>query len=305
VTIEQDQIVDRAIGWHLRRAAMSSGEWAEFVIWLEASPLHARAYDEVALLDSFPLPVGTPANDNSKRWWQAAGVAAAAAIVIGVGLSLAPSSDPYSLDTGPGERRELTLIDGTRIEINGATRLTLDRQNSRIATLVRGEATFNVKHDDKHPFRVTTGSRTIEDVGTIFNISREGPRIDVQVAEGAVMFEPQNQAIKLVPGDALSIDENRRTVARSLVGSDTVGGWRRGALSYSNVPLWLVRDSLRRSYRVQVDLAGGLSDRSFSGMVHLTGNEKRDIPHFAALIGADWRYDGMRWTLSPKKIFAH
>ncbi|MDB5700409.1 MAG: hypothetical protein JWL66_608 [Sphingomonadales bacterium] len=303
MTSERNRVVDQAIAWHLRRDEMDDADWRAFIIWLEASPLHATTYDEIALQDHLAVqePAFSAVNDNARgRGWWAVGFGTATAAAVAIGFLALPVSQPYSIVTQAGEMRVVALGDGTRIELNGATRLNLDRHNPRIATLERGEAMFSVRHNPAKPFVLQVGARTIEDLGTLFNVSKTEHRIDVQVAEGAVMFQPGKEAITLRPGTALSVDEDRKSVAVSRVAADGVGGWRRGVLSYSNVPLAVVRDAVERRYRLDLTLVGGLSERRFTGMVHLTGQAKRDVPHLAALIGADWRNDGTRWILSPK-----
>jgi transmembrane sensor len=304
--IGSQDIVDQAIAWHLRREDMGDADWRAFVLWLEISPAHASAYDAIALQDVAPgkaEPV-VAANDNSKRRWWAVGAGLTAAAAMVVGFAIMPRSDPYSIVTQAGEQHEVALSDGTRIELNGATQLTLDRHDLRVATLERGEATFHVRHDAGTPFTLTSGGRTIEDAGTVFNVSRDGERLDVQVAQGAVVFQPSKEALRLTAGNALTVSEGSRTIAISRVAVDTVGGWRHGILSYANVPLSVVRDAVERRYRVQMTVTGDLSTRNFTGMVRLTGNQARDIPHLAALIGADWRNDGTRWILSPTDSIA-
>lgn len=303
MSIDRDDVVNRAIAWHVRRDKMNDADWRAFIIWLELSPSHADAYDAIALQDRLPLRIEAPvaaANDNIKRSWWAIGFGMAAIAAVAVGVVAIPRSAPYSITTKAGEQRVIALADGTRIEVNGATSLTLDHHNQRLATLERGEATFHVRHDASDPFTLHTGERVIEDAGTVFNVSREGQRLDVQVAEGAIIFEPGKQAITLRPGGALTVNEDSVSLAVSRVAVESVGAWRHGALSYANVPLSVVRDAVERRYPVDMTLDDGLSGRSFSGMVRLTGDEKRDIPHFAALIGANWQHDGTRWTLSPK-----
>lgn len=313
MTVGPDDIVGEAIAWHLRRSEMDGGDWHEFVLWLERSALHASIYDAIALQDDLPESVVTeqadepaPANDNhSYRWWAiGSGVAAVIAATV-VGLIAMPIDHRYTIVTKVGEQRTVALGDGTMIDVNGATRLTLDRQNTRIAMLDSGEAIFRVRHDAGAPFTVTSGSRTIRDAGTVFNVTRDGPRLDVQVAEGAVVFEPGRRALTLTPGSAVTLNEQSMTVAISRVAVDTVGGWRYGSLSYIDMPLTVVRNALRRRYGVDLELGGGLSGRSFTGMVRLTGDAARDIPHFADLIGADWQRNGTRWSLSPKGAAAH
>jgi transmembrane sensor len=303
---EPDDVIDQAIAWHLRRGEMDDADWRAFIVWLEISASHANAYDAIALQDIPSVPiVETPqaANDNRRRLFRnrrrwAVGVGAVAAMA--VGLAFVPRSDPYSIVTQAGEQREIALSDGTRIEVNGATRLTLDHGNLRVATLDRGEAIFHVRHDSGAPFTVTSGGQAIEDAGTVFNVSREGPRLDVQVAEGAVVFAPDKESLRLTAGGAVTVNDESRTMAVSRVAVATVGGWRQGVLSYANVPLSVIRDAVVRRYRTDMILTDDLSQRPFTGMVRLTGDDKRDIPHLAALIGANWRYDGTRWILSPK-----
>ena len=303
MNVGKGEIVDQAIDWHLRRHEMDGTAWHAFVEWLEASPAHASAYDAIAFQDGVAIGGEAPvaANDDAKPRWRmiGAGFAAAAAAVL-IGYAIIPVDGRYTIVTQPGERRDVALGDGTRIEVNGATRLTLDRNDLRVATLEQGEAVFHVRHDAGAPFTLQSGGREIQDAGTVFNVSRDGPRLDVQVAEGAVVFEPRKQAVRLSAGRAMSVAEEARTVALSEVAVETVGAWRQGMMFYANEPMSVVKSAIERRYRVELSYAGGLSKQCFTGMVRLTGDASRDIPHLAALIGADARQDGTRWILSPK-----
>lgn len=311
---EGANIVDQAIGWHLRQAELTAGEWLSFIAWLEADPAHAGVFDQIAcddrlmaerpglahalaaaadLVESFKRP--------QRRWpWAAGGTAIAAGIVaLLMPLALPHAPDSYVLATGPGQRKDVRLDDGTRIELSGGTRLQLGRANARISNLEYGEATFHVRHDDRHPFTLTSGSLTIQDLGTVFNVSRKGQRLDVQVAEGAVVFQPGREALTLKPGSALSAREDLHSVKLSRIDPATVGGWRSGELTFKGETLGTVFDTIHRLYGTQVTLAPALSTQPFTGMIRLTGDAERDIPHLAALIGAGWRRDGERWILSP------
>lgn len=302
-------IIDQAIDWHIRQADMTDGDWRTFVSWLEADPAHAEAFDRVsidqALLADQPR---TPANDqfapargSRQRWmWAVGGTAVAAGLVaLVMPLAMAPASDAYWLQTKPGQRQDVALADGTRIEVSGGSRLQLDRLNPRVASLETGEATFHVRHDDHDPFTLRSGDLTVRDLGTVFNVARDGTRLDVQVAEGSVLFQPDADAVKLTAGTALSAREDSSSIAMSRVAVDTVGGWRSGRLAFSGESLAHVADTIHRLYGTNLTLDPGLSVRPFTGMVRLTGAAERDIPHLAALVGAGWRRDGERWILSP------
>lgn len=311
-----DDIMAEAIDWHLRQGTMADAQWPGFIAWLEA-PANARAYDRVAtvdrLLDRVELLAALPvaANDTevvpaagggrARRWgWSVCGLAVAAGLaVLALPLARAPSSQPYWLQTKAGEHREVALADGTRIELNGDTRLGLDRVDPRVARLESGEAVFHVRHDAARPFSVSSGGLTVQDVGTVFNVSRAGARLDVAVEEGSVLFQPGADRIALGAGEALSAREDTHQLVRSTVATDLVGGWRGGRLSFAGEPLPVVIQAVHRRYGVDVALEPGLSGRGFTGMFSMSGSPERDIPHLAALIGAKWRRTGDRWILAP------
>jgi transmembrane sensor len=313
---EQEDIIDRAIGWHVRLAEASEQDWADFIAWMEADPAHAEAYDRVALddrlieHDRFPAAEPVAANDNPSRrgrWlWPLSGTAAAAAIVAVLAPSmLSQGPAPYSVATAAGESRTVTLADGTSIEMNGDTALRLDRNNPRVAMLDKGEAVFRVRHDAANPFTLTTGAVTVRDLGTVFDVSRQDGGVSVAVAEGSVMFQPERDALTLRAGDMLSANSDGGDISRSRVAPDQVGSWRTGTLSFTGQRVADVAAAIRRRYGLDLSVEGTLSDRPFTGMIHLTGAADRDVPHLAGLIGARWRIDGRKWILSGGETVAH
>lgn len=319
MTAEAAHIVDRAIDWHLRQADMSEQDWHGFVAWLEEDPAHARAFDAVALdmaslaTHSELFPAAPPAEavepptvvaPRRRVWaWAGGGVAVAAAACLT--LMVVPfggsgTASPYAIETKPGQRQDIALNDGTRIELNGASRLLLDHANSRIATLDAGEATFHVHHDAGAPFTVRSGAQVIQDVGTVFNVERDGKRLAVQVAEGSVLLQPQREAVALRAGAAATVQEDVGSIVVSKVDADKVGAWRNGAITFAGEPFGRVAGAVLRFDGVALSIDSSLSQRPFSGMVRLTGTAARDIPHLAALVGAGYHHDGERWFISPR-----
>lgn len=321
MTAETAHIVDRAIDWQLRQADMDEQDWHAFVAWIEEDPAHARAFDAVALdmallaehPEIYPAePVAAsvvvePSRVVSPRrrvWaWAGGGVAVAAAacltlVLLPVGES--GKTSLYAVETKPGQRQDIALNDGTRIELNGASRLLLDRNNTRVATLDSGEATFHVRHDAGAPFTVRSGAQVVQDVGTVFNVERDGKRLDVQVAEGSVLLQPKREAVALRAGSAATVHEDVGSIVLSKVDVTKVGAWRTGAIAFSGEPFGRVASAVRRIDGVTLSIESSLSQRPFSGMVRLTGTAARDVPHLAALVGADWHHDGERWFISPR-----
>ncbi len=318
---------EAAVAWHLRQQAtdapMDSAEWHAFIMWLEADPAHAAAFDRLALVDGLAavalraapavLPPLSPtaANDDQPSagigvpqraarrlslGWGIAGGAIAAGFAIAL-VPQAPASKPYAIVTAPGEQRLVELAGGSRIFVNGGTRLALDEAQPRRAELLTGEAIFHIRHDAADPFRLVVGSRVIEDAGTVFNVVNDAQGLGVAVAEGAVVFEPGRRGLRLGPGDAVAAPA--LGAPRMLhVAATSIGGWRQGRLAFNGQPLANLATAVYRLRGITMILAADLSQKPFTGIVTLTGNAEKDVPHIAALIGARWRREEGRWYLS-------
>ncbi|WP_084584191.1 FecR family protein [Sphingomonas azotifigens] len=308
--VETADAIETAIAWQLRLAEANEAVWESFIAWLEESPAHADAYDRVAAADRligtvrFPEPAPLVGNDNlpaHRRWyWWAGGAAAAAAVAMAVLPSTLPHAQPYQVATRDGERQTIALDDGTRIELSGGTRMTLDRANPRVARLDQGEALFHVRHDAATPFTLKVGGVAVQDLGTVFNVAHLDGHLNVAVSEGSVAFQPRGAAVTLRPGDALSAQDDGSAVTRTRVAPALVGGWRSGRLSFTGQPLGEVAGSLKRLYGTRIALQGSLSERPFTGVVHFTGAADHDVPRLAELIGATWRRDGGQWILAEQ-----
>lgn len=309
--------MDTAINWHLRQRDMNDAAWRSFIAWLEEDPANAAAYDAVALdmsliaehSEIFPVepaagvPLPERARARSKLSWAVgAGTVALAASLSLVILPSLPNTaaQPYVVTTKPGEQRVVALTDGTRIELNGASRIELDRANPRIATLAAGEATFHVRHDADAPFVLHSRDLTVQDVGTVFNVEREGDRLDVQVAEGAVLFQPKNDKLTLRAGSAVTARDDTGHVAVSRVNPSHVGGWRTGAVTFAGEPFARVVSVLRRLDGVHVAIEPVLAQRPVTGTIHLTGEASDDVPRLAARVGAVARRKGAEWEIAPR-----
>lgn len=89
--------------------------------------------------------------------------------------------------TGIGQFRDLTLADGTRVRLDADTRLQVRYSRlSRHVELLGGEAYFAVRHRSSWPFSVTAAGHVIHDVGTEFDVRREGGVLAVTLLKGKV-----------------------------------------------------------------------------------------------------------------------
>jgi len=319
-TDRHEDVLEEAIRWHVRLADGSETDWAAFTAWLEADPAHGRAYEKVEDADedfgeafaevcptqadiSEPDPALAAENDNaparSRRWWiERNAIAASIAIAIFVGLGIMQTGNSYTVATAPGQTRTVTLETGDRIELNGATELTLDHDLPRFAVIEQGEATFTVQHDPDAPFIVQIGENRVEDLGTVFNIARGPTGIRVAVAEGTVVYNPDRQAVKLTAGQSLRDAADATELVVRPVEPGAVGSWRTGRLSYVAAPMAEVASDLSRAIGKDVILAPELSDRPFSGTITVDANRQQMFGDLADLLDLQVSQDERGWILA-------
>ncbi|HEX8449553.1 MAG TPA: FecR domain-containing protein [Allosphingosinicella sp.] len=306
------QIEEEAVGWVIRLRG-DDADWEGFTAWLEADPAHAAAYDEAALADAeagslpparqpAPAPVSAAAAPvparRSRRFVIGWGVAAGLALVAGyAGFGLGPGA--RVLETAPGQRREVALPDGSRIEMNGGTRVVLEDDRPRFARIERGEALFRVVHDPARPFEVEAGETRLRDLGTVFNVVRGPGTVEVSVSEGAVLYNPGREAASLRAGMGL----RKSTGSRLWIGKidrESVGSWRNGRLIYDSAPIARVASELGRSLGVELHAADDVAARPFSGIIILEGERGALLERSAALLGVALRREREGWVLTSR-----
>ncbi len=308
---DKDIMESAALDWVIRLRDPAFDGWEDFEAWLAADPTHAETYQRFAVADRdmadllvsappAPRPLIAPAPQRrsiTRRGWMGGAIAASITAVVGIGMI---QSQPalYVVKTAPGERRTVTLDDGSKIAMNGNTVLTLDRKDARYATLDRGEALFDVVHDDDAPFRVMVGDSTLVDVGTRFNVLREGRTTAVQVAEGAVIYNPDSTAVRLDAGRTLRAIDGDALLALGNVTPASVAGWKDGRLIYDGQTMAEVAADLTRWSGQPVRVDPRVAEQRFRGVLSLGDGE--DIVGLAPLLEVDVRKRGLEWVLSPK-----
>ncbi len=303
--IEARTLKEAALDWVVRTGSDAFDDWPAFHAWLEADPRHAAAYHATAMdieemaaavppVQAAPIVMQPP----RRRWsvWAGAAIAASLALFIGY-ESIETRAHPYAVETAAGTMRTVRLADGSSIAMGGATRLMLDRNDPRVATLEHGEAMFVVRHDDSDPFEVSVGGARLVDVGTTFDVKRARGETRVAVSEGAVDYNPGRDGIRLVKGQGLVVRDGKATVTAVDVAS--VGSWRDSVLAYEGATLAEVADDLSRALGVDLRADPGVAKRAFSGSI-ATAKLSSDPRLAAPLLGVAIRKRGGHWVMSSR-----
>jgi len=124
------------------------------------------------------------------------------------------SENIFSYKTANGERKMITLSDNTKIWINAASELRLDKgfgKENRKVYLI-GEALFEVTHNESLPFIVHTDKYDVKDLGTMFNVKAYpgDKQSETSLIRGKVEIQLANSTRKifLSPNQKVVVDNN-------------------------------------------------------------------------------------------------
>ena len=294
---------DSAAAWVVRLEAedLAETEAVAFDGWLGASADNAAAFEAAMAVSRLyaanasvirralserrvaPRPVG-------RRTVVAVGgmaAAAALAVVVAPQLSGPPRTETYV--TAKGERRTVQLADGSTLDLNAGTRLTVTlARHDRRVTLDEGQAVFDVAHDARRPFVITAGDRTVTDIGTQFDVRRRDGKLSVTVAHGAVEVRPaegaSGQAYRLHPGQRLDHMQQSAVSHVAAARAEEVLGWRNGRLVYRGETLGEVVADLNQQFDTPIRIEDpSLAATQISGVLILD-NQDAVIRRLALLV---------------------
>lgn len=219
MTPSQDQIrevvAQQAGVWFVANQSgpLDEADRAEFVAWLQASPIHVEEYLGVALVArSLPAAAGDPGvplesflaqalSDEaanvvrfeesipvdslpgryrvSSAWLLTASAAAAAVLFLATSLAWWARDGeflglPKTYRTAHGEQLAQQLPDGTWLHLNTDSAVTVHYSRSeRVVDVERGQANVQVAHDSRRRFRAAAGDAQVVALGTQFDVYRK------------------------------------------------------------------------------------------------------------------------------------
>lgn len=162
--------------------------------------------------------------------------------------------------TRAGERKIITLSDGTTISLNNTSNIRFPNNftGSTREVYLTGEAFFVVVHNEEKPFIVNTGKMRVQVLGTSFDVRNyiADDNIDVTVATGKVGVIPdkEKRSHLLTPGQQLSYNRKTGKISEVEVNPSDYTGWQQGDLIFKNEPLSAICKRLERWYDVKITI---------------------------------------------------
>jgi ferric-dicitrate binding protein FerR (iron transport regulator) len=179
----------------------------------------------------------------------------------------APVPVTYSyVTTKKGERKKLTLPDGSTLTMNAGSTLRIPSNFGDTARelVFTGQGTFDIQQDSKQPFVVYTGNVRTVVLGTAFDVKAyPGDKaLQVAVLSGKVRIEKQEQGHTaiLAPGvtkdQLLSYEAGSGRHELKHCNAAEIAGWQQNRLFFDQASLEEIAAVLERQYNTHITLAG-------------------------------------------------
>lgn len=288
------EIVDQAIDWAVRLLfnAPTADTRERFRRWEQADPRHRLAWQRVQSLQqdfpSMPAALALETLDHveaSRGRRQAARRQALKVLAFGgvslLGVAMAHRYAPWQrwvaqASTGVGERRDMTLGDGTVVVLNTDTAIDIAFDATRRdIVLRRGEILITTGHDGAgRPFHVQTPFGAFQALGTRFvvRLGRDSARVAVQQGAVAVHAEQGNARDIARPGETWSMTKTSSAIVPpSAISPD---GWANGSISGSHMRLADVLGELERYRHGRIDCDPRIANLTLSGAYRVDDTDR-------------------------------
>lgn len=304
-------------------------DWAALTAWLQAEQAHREAFenaqlawestavgeqelaailalapDSAAKADRQPVRevVTTTLMQRVRDWFAQpvfgmprpalASLSAFVIVCLALGISMYSIMEPdrsQAFITQIGETKRITLADGSHLQLNTATELTVDvGADMRSVSLKEGEAFFDIARDPEREFRITVGDRIVAVLGTQFNVKYVDGRLDVDVVEGLVEVRGSEGAVafRLRAGEGVRITDSGILERRSSLSI----GWLQGRLVFENAPLSEISNDLDRYFVQDLSSKNLTDDQRYTGVIFIE-DLNAVLDQLEAITEADVRYD--------------
>lgn len=264
---------DQAAAWALRlgEGPLTTEEERALSVWLAKDPAHESSlqenlavYEQLTAIVPSMVQAGELPDYGARctmvrpplALFRRLGMAAAVAAAIAV-AAVWWVRRPEMLSTPAAHRQSLVLADGTKLDLNARTSLSVSLHGEeRRIELTEGEAYFQVAKDGR-PFFVQTPAGTVRVTGTEFNVRADTPgSLEVTVLEGSVAVAAGQGEHALRPNQQLSV-AGAQVASHELtpISARNVIAWRDGRLNFESerLDVAVARFAHYHGRRIQLD----------------------------------------------------
>lgn len=173
-----------------------------------------------------------------------------------------------------GSRTSLILPDSSTVWLNSGSRLSYSKDFGRENREIRlcGEAYFEVRRDERHPFIVTADALKVKVLGTTFNVCADenSSTAKVDLINGKVeVTADSGSKLILSPGQRAVLDKETGSLT-SANSEPFVSDWVYGRMSFVNMPMTEILERLQKHFNVRINICDDrLAEEYFTGSIDL------------------------------------
>lgn len=206
-------------------------------------------------------------------------VAAVVSLLLGLGISYQVTSNralwqaaqlENTIISPSGQKTEVLLPDGTQVWLNSGSRLSYNATygTRQRGVKLEGEAFFDVKQNQSHPFLVSVGELDVKVHGTAFSVSayKEDNTITVALLRGKVsLLATANQELLtyLLPNQIATIAKKSLACRVTPCDAQVETSWHQNQLKFDGAPIQEVWKKLERWYGVDIALSNLDTNRRY------------------------------------------
>lgn len=174
-----------------------------------------------------------------------------------------------TLSTPRGGQYQIILPDGSKVWLNSAS--SLKYPTAFIGTErkieLSGEAYFEVAHNPKRPFIVSSENQTVTVLGTHFNINsyNDEHATTTTLLEGRVSVSSNNHQVILKPGYAALQKQGQINTEKANI--DQAIAWKDGVLDMDGQSFDAIMRQISRWYNVDIVYEGKVPDVKLAGQM--------------------------------------
>ena len=189
----------------------------------------------------------------------------------------------------------IELSDGTKVWLNAESELRypVSFADGERGVYLTGEAYFEVKRNEQHPFTVTTGDHRVTVLGTEFCVRayKDEHKILTTLESGSVSINSGMESVRLSPGQQSSVEGSAIKVES--VDTEIFTAWRDKKYIFREVTLGEMLNTLSRWYNMEVTFEDEeFKNYRFTGELMKYSDIREFLNRLESLEKVSFRIDG-------------
>ena len=219
------------------------------------------------LVDRVKRPVVISYADRGNSAWKYLSIAASIALFVVTSIFLIDKEPEralvyYETTAVPDAKTKITLPDSSVVWLNANACLRYPREFSqqiRQVEIIKGEAFFEVRKDEKRPFIVQTDGVGIKVLGTTFNVDTESDKTLITLLTGKIgLYKSTNQNQTadqiLQPGEQAVYFKSDNDLKILTIRPENTISWVTGVFEFKDNSLEDIMQELQRAFHVKIHI---------------------------------------------------